>query len=97
MSSPVASHYYMALQGVGDWRFTMGEAGAQLAPYRNYLATAQRSADNRTLALAWRELDAEERHELHQRLFGTEPSSPGPAHARHGAAQGALMSSDTRN
>lgn len=64
----MALHYYMALQGVGRWQATMSGAGAQLAPYRNYLTTARKSAENRALSLAWHKVDADECGELNRRL-----------------------------
>lgn len=46
----------------------MRESGAQLAPYRSYLITAKKAADNRALSLAWRAPDPDEVRELDRRL-----------------------------
>lgn len=50
---PIAFLYYMILHGVGRWQATMSGVGAQLAPNRNYLTTARKSAENRALSLVW--------------------------------------------
>jgi len=63
----MARLYYMSLPGVGDWSAVMGQSGAQLAPYRSYLTTAKRAADNRALSLAWRLPVPEERRALEKR------------------------------
>jgi AAA domain len=64
----MARRFYMSLSGVGDWPVAMGEAGAQLPPYRNYLKTAKRAADARALSLAWRAPSREEEEQLERRL-----------------------------
>jgi hypothetical protein len=64
----MASLFYMSLPGIGDWSAAMQESGAQLAPYRSYLITAKKAADNRALSLAWRSPSSEELRELDQRL-----------------------------
>lgn len=67
-SNPMARLFYMSLPGVGDWSAAMRESGAQLAPYRSYLITAKKAADNRALSLAWRTPDVGELRELEGRL-----------------------------
>jgi hypothetical protein len=64
----MARLFYMSLPGVGDWSAAMRESGAQLAPYRTYLTTAKRAADNRALTLAWRQPTTEESRELDRRV-----------------------------
>jgi len=64
----MARLFYMSLPGVGDWSAAMRESGAQLAPYRSYLITAKKAADNRALLLAWRVPDPQEARELDRRL-----------------------------
>lgn len=64
----MARLFYMSLPGVGDWSAAMRESGAQLAPYRSYLITAKKAADNRALSLAWRKPDPDEVRELDRRL-----------------------------
>lgn len=64
----MATLYYMALPGVGDWSSAMREVGAQLSPYARYLKTAKRAADARALSLAWRLSNTEELKELNRRL-----------------------------
>jgi hypothetical protein len=64
----MARLYYMSLSGVGDWAAAMRESGAQLAPYRSYLQTAIKAAENRALALAWREPTAQELHVIERRV-----------------------------
>lgn len=39
----------MALPDVGEWHVALKESGAQLAPYRAYLQTARKAADQRAL------------------------------------------------
>lgn len=69
-SKPMARLFYMSLPGVGDWSAAMRESGAQLAPYRSYLITAKKAADNRALSLAWRTPEPDEVLELDRRLRG---------------------------
>jgi hypothetical protein len=65
----LARLFYMSLPGVGDdWREAMRESGAKLAPYRSYLNTAKRAADNRALSVAWRRPRPDEARELDRRL-----------------------------
>lgn len=63
----MARLFYMSLPGVGDWNTVMRQSGAQLAPYRTYLMTAKKAADNRALSLSWRLPTPEERKELDRR------------------------------
>jgi hypothetical protein len=64
----VSRLFYMALPGVGAWDIAIKQSGAQFAPYRSYLQTARKAADQRALVLAWRRPDANERRALDQRL-----------------------------
>lgn len=61
--------YYMSLPGVGAWDFAIRESGAQLAPYRAYLTTAKKAAEERALVLAWRRPSREEERVLNERLL----------------------------
>jgi hypothetical protein len=64
----MARLYYMSLSGVGDWAAAMRESGPQLQPYRSYLQTAIKAAENRALVLAWREPTPQELQELERRV-----------------------------
>ncbi|AMR67347.1 hypothetical protein A0T30_13600 [Aquipseudomonas alcaligenes] len=50
----MASHCYMSLPGVGRWDRVLSETGAQWSPYRRYLTTAIKAAEQRSPILAWR-------------------------------------------
>lgn len=60
--------FYMALPGVGPWDQALKQSGAQFAPYRSYLHTARKAADQRALVLAWRRPSQGEARVLDQRL-----------------------------
>jgi hypothetical protein len=60
--------FYMALPGVGPWDQAIKQSGAQFAPYRSYLHTARKAADQRALVLAWRRPNEGEARVLDQRL-----------------------------
>ncbi len=60
--------YYMSLPGIGAWDAALKESGAQLAPYRSYLITARKAAEQRALVLAWRLPTPDEQRALDQRL-----------------------------
>ncbi|WP_437886510.1 AAA domain-containing protein [Sorangium sp. So ce307] len=93
-SHRMARLFYMSLPGVGDWSAAMRESGAQLAPYRTYLITAKRAADNRVLSLAWRPPTSRELRELerrvHERIARAARRSDGARRRRdrHGPREG---------
>lgn len=64
----MARLFYMSLTGVGKWNKVMLQSGALLAPYRTYLTTAKKAADNRALSLSWRLPNPDEQKELNFRL-----------------------------
>lgn len=49
----MAHLHYMALSGIGAWTRVLTDSGAQLAPYRTYLKTAQTAQTRNPPAVAW--------------------------------------------
>jgi len=69
----MASHFYMSLSGVGQWKRALYDSGAQFAPYRHYLTTAKNAAEQRSPILSWRLPNLDEQQEL-ERIRKASPS-----------------------
>ncbi|KHO64287.1 AAA domain-containing protein [Pseudomonas flexibilis] len=81
----MASHCYMSLPGIGKWERALSETGAQWAPYRRYLTTAIKAAEQRSPILAWRLPTETERCAIQQqasRRAASRQSSRKPARRR---------------
>lgn len=60
--------YYMALADGVRWTKVLTDVGAQLAPYRHYLANARDAEEKRVAVLAWRSPTAAEVSVLEERV-----------------------------
>lgn len=81
----MASHCYMALPGIGRWDRALNETGVQWSPYRRYLNTAIKAAEQRSPILAWRLPTDEERSAIEQQASkrkASRQSSSTPARRR---------------